>query len=1176
MSLGRKSLALFLLLGVGLCAGSYAVLKSAVFPAFEEFERESSQQAITRVTRMLQEDLRAIDIMNIEYSSWTQTYEYALGERPMYAEENLDPVYWRSVDVDLFAVFDNGGNELFSWMADTGGNVAEFGEQLDFALQAGHPLISHRKTDDALSGFLTIGNDVFQIVSRPILTSDGEGPIAGTLIVGQALSTKRIAALGQRATVDMSILRIGIANLPEHVVARVNEASAAEMASYTRVGPEAIHSYRLLTDVFGDPIAYLETSAPRRISAIGSRIVNTTMLALALGSAVFLTGGLYLLHAFVTKPVTRLTEQIVGMRGSGDLAVDIDASRTDEVGTLAKEFSLLTERLGGALTELEGARDEALAMSKAKSQFLARMSHEIRTPMNGILGMTELLRDTRLDDRQQQFAGTIYESGEALLCIINDILDISKIEAGRIELDMAPFNLQYVVEECLELLAEYAHRKGLELACKIPLDLEPNVRGDAIRLRQILMNLVGNALKFTAHGEVIIRVSEQRNIPGRQRYRFEIEDTGIGISPENQERIFEAFIQEDGSNTRRYGGTGLGLAISRQLVELMDGEIGVTSSKDRGSLFWFEIELSTDKTLSANRRVRHLAGTSALVVDDNATNREILRHQLEGWGMSVTAARSGYEAMSILTDTPAKRPPPDVMLLDVAMPGMDGLQLAKSIRGEGSYRHVPIVMLSSILRSDVDDESRAPEPDEWLAKPVRQSRLYDSLLAVLNRDESGEDKTEPQDIERPHDVEVDRDGVSVLLVDDNDVNLAVAREMLAVQGYNVAVARDGVQAVAAVKEQVFDAILMDCHMPEMDGFEATQRIREFERGASREPTPIIALTAHALEGDRERCIDAGMDEYLSKPFTKLQLQSVVDEQIRRPADPASAQDPEPSTPASDVMRGIPGSSKGLVLVVDDNKVNQQVAQSMLKSIGFETRCAENGNQALAAIGAEEFDLILMDCHMPELDGYETTREIRRREEKAAATVRIPIVAVTADFLESNRQSCIDAGMDDYVMKPFTQQQLRAVTMRWLVGAAANEPISVPVDEDGFSKLGDIQALACIDRDVFNEIRELDASEGATVVREIVVSYCATSTKMMVQLRTAVTDESMDLVEAIAHSLKGGSGQIGAAFLATLCEKMITAAKDADIERLEALLERAAMEHSAVLSALDIEIQTDAA
>ena len=1162
MSLAKKSLVLFLLLGIGLCLGSYAVLKASVFPAFEKFERESSQQAITRVARMLQEDLRAIDIMNIEYSLWTQTHEYALGQRPGYEEENLDPVYWRSVDINLFAIFDANGRELFSWIADADGNVGDLREELPFVLEKGHPLISHKTIDDALLGFLKLRSGVFQVVSRPILTGEGEGPIAGTFIVGQTLSAKRIAGLGSRATVDVSILPFDGPGLFPDIMAGIGEASVSGEAYYTHAVGEAIHSYMLLEDIFGSPIALLETRAPRQISEFGASIVNTTMLALAVASAAFLMTGLYMLHVLVTKPVNRLTGHILDMRESGDLAVDIDEGRTDEVGTLAKEFSLLTQKHRRALTDLEKARDEALEMSKTKSQFLARMSHEIRTPMNGILGMTELLRETRLDGRQQQFAGTVYESAEALLQIINDILDISKIEAGRIELDIAPFNLQNVVEECLELLAESAHRKGLELACDMPLDMNVNVRGDSTRLRQILMNLIGNALKFTEHGEVIVRLAQKTGDSARGRYRFEVEDTGIGISSGNQATIFEPFVQEDGSNTRRYGGTGLGLAISRQLVELMGGVIGVSSEEGSGSLFWFEIELTPDPTSTAKHEPGLLAGKSAFVVDDNATNREILKHQLEGWGMRVTIARSGYEAMSILMDTPEGRPRPDVMLLDVAMPGMDGLQLAEAVKNEVLYRETPIIMLSSISRSNVDGGDLHTESDNWLAKPVRQSRLYDSLLSVLNRKIPGEESPKPGDRDEQSAASEKENGASVLVVDDNEVNLAVAREMLDTLGYVVTVARDGAEAVQAVRERSFDAILMDCHMPDIDGFEATQRIRDFERSEELAPTPIIAVTAHALQGDRERCIAAGMSDYLSKPFTKKQLQDVLVTRESHGTPSATSQ--------------ISRSSKGRVLIVEDNKVNQQVAQTMLESIGYESRCVENGEEALATLEDEVFDLILMDCHMPVRDGYATAREIRKQEAGAGTAARIPIVAVTADFLESNRQSCIDAGMDDYLMKPFTAQQLRAVAQRWLSDPAANEPIALGVDEDGFSKLGDTQALACIDRNIFNEIRELDSSNGAAVLREIVVSYCATSTKMMLQLRTAVLDGSLELVESIAHSLKGGSGQLGAAFLASLCEEMIRTAKDGDEERLLALLERAAMEHSAVLSALDIELQTDAA
>ena len=728
MSLAKKTLALFLLLGVSLWIGSYAILKTAVFPAFEEFERESSEQALTRVMRILEEDLRAIDIMNIEYSVWSQTYEYALGERPEYEAENLDPAYWHSIDINLFAVYDAQGQELFSWIADADGNVKTFREELGVVLEADHALISLDDIDDVAQGFLSLNTGIMQFVSRPILTSEGEGPIAGTFIVGQALTPKRLADLSQRATVDISIRPIDKQSTTSTTVAGGDDMFMLAQKNFTQIMQGTIHSHVTLVDLFGAPIAVLETSLPRRIAEIGASVVNTAMLALGLASAAFLMAGLYLLNALVTKPVNQLTGQILNIRESGDLSVEVDEGRTDEVGMLAKEFSLLTKRLSSARVELEQARDEALALSKTKSEFLARMSHEIRTPMNGILGMTELLRETKLDSKQMQFAGTIYESGESLLHIINDILDISKIEAGKIELDVAPFNLQNVIEECLELLAESAHRKGLELACNIPLDVNVNVRGDPVRLRQILMNLIGNALKFTEHGEVIVRLSQQYGGAGEGSYRFEIEDTGIGISAENQKTIFEAFVQEDGSNTRRYGGTGLGLAISKQLVELMGGTIGMKSQQGRGSLFWFEMALAPDAALKARKQPRLLTGSSVLIVDDNATNREILQHQLEGWGARVTVARSGYEAMSILTDAPEPRPQLDVMLFDVSMPGMDGLELATAVRRDNRYGHVTIIMLSSISRSNVNESYKSSAPDEWLAKPVRHSRLYDSLL----------------------------------------------------------------------------------------------------------------------------------------------------------------------------------------------------------------------------------------------------------------------------------------------------------------------------------------------------------------------------------------------------------------------------------------------------------------
>ena len=1177
MSLGKKTISLFLVLGICLWVGSYAVLRTAVLPAFEQFERESTERALQRVTRMLDEDLRALEILNKEYSLWDDTYKFARGEIPQYADENLDPAYWHSINVNLLAIFDANGEELYSWISDpSDGSELPLRDELPFALEPGHPLIHHGDLSDSMRGVLNMQSGLMQVVSYPILTSDGKGPMAGSLIVGQSLDARRLHNLRQRATIDLSLLPIDGADVPAGVVEWLPGAPADEEFMHIETDGEVVNGYTALVDMFGAPLAVIEVSAPRRISQIGARTVKTAMVALAIASAVFLVTALLSLQKMIAMPIRKLTRQILAMRETGDLSVDVGQSRSDEVGTLASEFGLLAHRLQRAQEDSEAARDEAMAMSKAKSEFLARMSHEIRTPMNGVLGMTELLRETNLDDRQQQFTGTIYESAESLLRIINDILDISKIEAGKIELDVAPFNLQNLVEECLDLLAESAHRKRLELACSIPGDANVHVRGDPVRLRQILLNLVGNALKFTEHGEVVVRVTTPTLGFDRPNFRFEIQDTGIGISPDKVQDIFEPFVQEDGSNTRRFGGTGLGLAISKQLVELMGGEIGLNSVLGEGTTTWFTLELEQDQVSAANLQPHLLAGKSVLVVDDNETNRDILKHRLESWDMQVRTACSGADALSILRSAGLDQSPVDIMLLDMAMPGMDGLQLAHAIRSEDQYRAVPIVMLSSISRANIEEDQVANGPDEWLAKPVRQSRLYDALVSLLGKSFDHRKMARGSSQQAGDIPTKSHNGLNVLLVDDNEVNLAVAEAMLDSLGCRSTRATNGQLAVAACERQSYDVVLMDCRMPEMDGFEATRTIRNLEQKLGWKTTPIIALTAHALQGDRERCLAAGMNDYLSKPFTREQLKSVLVANAATDSSPPANHEEQQieKTPATDTACA--NGAKGRILVADDNDVNQQVTRAMLQSLGYETESAADGEQALAALARERFDMVLMDCHMPLCNGYDATQEIRAREGESPPGGRIPVVAVTADVLESNRQKCLDVGMDDYLTKPFSQDKLRVVLNRWLRNGPSKESASVTIDADGFTRLGDTQTLASVDVAALNEIRQLDSSQGAVVLREIVVSYCASSTTLMLQLRAAAAEGDMGLVEHLAHSLKGGSSQLGAVLLSILCDEMIASAKDNDQKTLLIQVQRAAVEHAAVLAGLDRELQTIAA
>ena len=1165
MSLGKKTIILFLILGISFCFGAYGVLKLTVLPPFEKLESRTAAETLDRVSRLIEADLRALAVMNIEYSSWDDTYDYAQGRRPSYPEENIDPEYWHSLDIHLMAVFDVEGQLLNASLGDPEtGDSLTMDDAFDPPIGPGHPLITFEHIGEYFTGVVPTTVGIMQVASYPILPSKGEGPAAGTLVIGKFLDDGYVQELGERATASVSLYSWTASNLP----ARFEEARSALVDSdnsmHLLLDEHTVYGFQSIDSIFGDPAIVFEAGTPREMTEIGANTVLTATLFLAIGSIVFVVVAWLLNHLFITRPVTKLTALILGMRQSGDLSVEVDTDRSDEVGVLAREFGELTVRLKSARDDLESARDNAVAMSEAKSDFLARMSHEIRTPMNGVLGMTELLRDTVLNENQQGFAKTIYESAESLLQIINDILDISKIESGKIELDIAPFNLRNVVEECLELLAETAHSKDLELICSISVDTHTYVRGDAARLRQVLMNLVGNAVKFTKSGEIAIRVIEA-DLPS-DRYRIEVADTGIGVNSENVEKIFEPFSQEDGSTTRRYGGTGLGLSISKQLVELMGGEIGVDSIPGKGSVFWFTARMPKDEETSEIPSTNLFIEKSVLVVDDNATNREILSHQLEGWGMRVTSACSGAEALELLTGKGTEPRSLDVILLDMSMPGMDGLQLAQAIGQLPGYSDVPTIMLSSLSKADLSTEQTQVTPNYWLTKPVRQARLYEALTSVLNSADAkagAATSTAPIDIaDNTSTDDVQSDPVRILVADDNEVNRSVAVAMLDSLNYQVTTVADGAEAIEAVKNNTYDVVLMDCQMPGIDGYEATHEIRQWEEQQSHARLPIIALTANALRGDEQKCLDAGMDGYVSKPFTKARLHSAIEAGTE-------FSPPEDS--------GTPERGKGRILIVDDNVVNQQVVAAMLASLGHESLAVSSGDEALASLSLEYFDVIFMDCHMPGRDGCDTTREIRQRMQQSAERRHVPIIALTADLLESNRQKCIDAGMDDYVTKPISQEHLRVLLARWLNQSTSQRSNSTEgIDEDGFTDFSDSMTLSSIDRQALQELRDLDQSSDAIILKEIVLSYCASSTKLMLQLRAAVEDADSALIEQAAHALKGSSSQIGATKLALICAELIASGVNGEHRNWSALCERIAIEHSSVITALEKELQSIAA
>ncbi len=681
-------------------------------------------------------------------------------------------------------------------------------------------------------------------------------------------------------------------------------------------------------EIFSD-LRELSENLYRYYGIIAGLLVASLALAALLASR---------FQGLISGPILQLRNAMREIAKTRDYAVRVARTSNDELGTLVEGFngmlaqiqrrdaelahysagleaevaartldlSAANTELRDLVEELSMAKERAEAASQAKSQFLANMSHEIRTPMNGILGMVDLLLETHLQPKQNHFVDIIHQSGVSLLNVINDVLDFSKIESGKLELESIDFNLSEQVEETVILFAERAQRKDLELACSLP-PKPIAVSGDPGRLRQILANLLSNAIKFTERGEVVLQVAVVEQNAAAYRLHFEIRDTGIGIPGEARRNIFNAFDQADGSTTRKYGGTGLGLAIAKQLVAMMGGVIAVDSVVGQGSVFWFDLKFKRAVDEAAVREAdppSDLSGLRALVVDDNRTNREILHHLLGALDMRSDSAVDGAEALRMLHDASQQGDPYAVALLDGVMPGMSGPDLALAICNEPQLRDTKLILLTSVtFRGDQYEKARQARALH-MHKPVRKAVLHKCLRKLLKDVDSGR----PLSGRKTNVVTPRRwrfPGARVLLVEDNLVNQEVASTMLDQMDCQVDIAGNGQEAIDQLARHSYDVVLMDCQMPVMDGFQATAAIRARERAAASSGSaaphlPIVAVTAHAVRGDRERCLEIGMDDYLCKPFVREELAMVLKRWLPTFAQTAKAptSGPDAIAPAS--------------------------------------------------------------------------------------------------------------------------------------------------------------------------------------------------------------------------------------------------------------------------------------